>query len=285
MNTLPATRAVMLAVAALCTACDFVDAVSEISVGEGRIPRIAAAIPFPRPDEVVPESLAAGALPGLPADYSGATLAHLIGLQRLAGECSTVRSEPGDGQPIVELRAGLARCDGVDLCDALCREGFTGAFIQLETTVSLLSAEEADSLRGQLSELSEDAIVQVRLRIFELELATRLGGEIVSLNDRMADFRMWVETPTAGGTPMVERRHLASIAPDTPQRFEFPAGAPITAELKARVLAADPFAVTLVFQMHFPEWALYQVIPARTTLAFDIQPEFVISVLEAVEDR
>lgn len=278
---LPPPRFVLLALCAVA-GCDFVDAVSEVTVGAGKIPRIEVRVALPGADEVLNADGEDAPFPGLPTRADGATLAHVEGLLRLRGHCAFSHDSELISPPLEAAGASLARCDGVDPCGDLCADGFEGLFAELRTTVTLVTADDTDNLRSQLSQLSPDAIVQIRLRVHALGLVDDAG---IDLNDHLTDYEMSVHTPTAGDTVLVEYRHLGDISPETPRRFEFPSGAPITAELKARVLAAEPFAITLVHRFQFPPWALYEVVPARTSLLFDLQPEFVISVLEAVEDR
>jgi hypothetical protein len=280
---LPLPRFVRLALCVITLAgCDFVDAVSEVTVGAGKIPRIEVRVALPGADEVLNADGEAAPFPGLPSRADGATLAHVEGLLRLRGVCAFSHDSALLTPPLEAAGASLARCDGVDTCGDLCAEGFEGLFAELRTTVTLVTADDTDNLRSQLSQLSPDAIVQIRLRVHALGLVDDAGHD---LDDHLTDYEMRVETPSAGDAVLVQYRHLSAIGPDTPQRFEFPSGARITAELKDRVLAAEPFAITLVHRFQFPPWALYEVVPARTSLVFDLQPEFVISVLEAVEDQ
>lgn len=269
----------------LLSGCAFLDAASEVTIGDGKVPRVKLKTKLPPADELVPGALKDGSLPGLPDSYAGATLAHLDGILRMQGTCSVVQIEPGNSKPVVRSSVTLARCDGTDPCDGLCPDGFDGLVLELGATVRMLDANDVKGIRKQLSKLNEDSIVQIRMRFFDLGLSQVEGDTVTSVNDSLSTYRLRLESLTSEPVDLVTEEYLGAITPDTPQRFELPPDAALTRELKQNVLAAEPFELTLVNHFEIPRSALYGIVIAETQLALDIQPEFVISVLQAVEGK
>jgi hypothetical protein len=283
-SSTPRIAAAALA-AVVATACDFVDAASELTAGEGEVPRITASVSFPSVGRFVASRPGGEAVGGVTASLDRATLAHLAGLLRLDGTCTLDAALEPPGPPVVDLKARIVLCDPGRTCDGLCPEGFTGALVDLATTVNVLDEQGAGSLSGQLDRVSDDAIVQIRMRVHELRLEGR-GPDAASPRDLMpllSAFEFQVATTASPPVTLVGAEHLEEFAGGAARRFELPSRAPLTAEIEGHLLSAEPFDLEFRFRFAFPSSALFGVTPGTARWRFDVQPEFVLSVLEAVE--
>jgi hypothetical protein len=287
MNHRHPLRLAPLAVSALCGAallgCDFVDAASELTAGAGEVPRVTASVSFPAVGRFVAARPGGESVAGVTSSLDGATLAHLAGLLRLDGTCVLEAALDAPSGPVVDLGAQIVLCDPARPCGDLCPASFSGAIVELSTTVGVLDEEDAARLRGQINRLSEDAIVQIRMRVHALELEDTGTSPPRDLMPLLSSFGFQVASDEAPAVDLVQAEHLAEITPETPRRFELPARAPLTRALKRRILAAEPFDLQFRFRFEFPASSLYAVTPGTARWQFDVQPEFVLSVVEAVE--
>jgi hypothetical protein len=265
--------------------CDFVDAASEFTAGAGEVPRITASVSFPSVGRFVANRAGGEAIPGVTATLNRATFAHLAGLLRLDGTCALDADLDTPGPPVVDLSARLVLCDPGRPCDDRCPEGFAGVVVDLATTVEVLDEKGAARISGQIDRLSEDAVVQIRMRVHALELEGTPPGEASprDLLPTLSTFEFQLASDTSAPISLVRAEHLDELGPEAPRRFELPRRAPLTAEVKRHLLSAEPFDLQFRFRFAFPASALYAVTPGDMTWRFDVQPEFVLSVLEAVE--
>jgi len=272
--------------ATVVSACDFVDAASELTAGGGEVPRITASVSFPPVDRLVanrPGGKERGT--DLTGSLDHATLAHLAGVLRLDGTCALDAALDAPGPPVVDLSARIVLCDPGRTCEDRCPEGFIGLLVELATTINVLDEKAAVRLSGLIDRVSEDAIVQIRMRVHELSLeGPGLDGATArDLLPLLSGFEFQIATRASPPVSLVRAEHLAEFAGGATRRFELPSRAPLNAEIEGHLLSAEPFDLEFRFRFAFPSSALYGVTPGRTRWQFDVQPEFVLSVLKAVE--
>ena len=282
--------AVILGVGAtLVTGCAFVEAATEQTIGEGQIPRFDEEILYPAIDDLTGLTAdQAGAIPGFPTSLNNATFAHLQGAFAITGECSkTLEIEgPGDNESVVGIEVTVTNCTLDHRCGDLCEEGFFGMMFEARVELLLLTTEQADKLRNLLSELVPSAIAQIRLQFFELELfQTDLDGERFPIHDWIDDFWLGLENDDGDRVVFLDDSHLDVIDPEDPQRFDIDAGADFTIKLKEDVLAAEEVSAFVVQSMRIPQPNLYELVFDGAGLRFDLQPEFVVSVLQVVQSK
>ncbi len=186
--------AALVAASVLFSGCGLFETAGEVTLGQGQLPRVQQRILWPNIDEMTGSALAGATatqkageplITGLPTSLQKGTLAHVQGLMALAGDCqrSHVQSDFGAGSVVSNLEIRLTNCTGDARCKFLCG-AFRGMRIESSVDVALLDEKKAQNLAKQLQQASPDAaveaIVQLRLRFFELKLfrnGDALGGD------------------------------------------------------------------------------------------------------------
>lgn len=271
--------------------CAFFESAFELTFGPGQIERIALEVAFPSLDDLTElSSDEMQALPGIPASLDDATLAHLQGALTLTGDCMTelvVEQEEGGDQRVgANFQYRLTTCEGDARCEEVCPEGLTGMLLEASVDAELINEEMANELKDQLSQVSPESIVQIRLQFFELGLIViGADGEPVSQNHVFEDFLLRFENEAGDGVTVVEEWSLADITSETPQRFDLDSESAFMKTLKAELLAAKPIRVQFVFKMAIPQPYLYELPIGSAGFRVDVQPEFVISVMEAAKSQ
>lgn len=267
--------------------CDFVDAATEQTFGEGQIPRFAEEFLWPSIDELSGlDQAQMEAIPGFfPSSFGDGTLAHLQGALEITGDCERrLAMAAGGSTQVGEGSISLVSCSATDArCGHRCPVGYSGLMLETRIVLKLLDAEKAAKLKDSLSQLTPDAIAQIRLRLFELELFRETGAERIGLNDHLSVFELAMADAEGNEIVLIERQHLDAISAETPQRFDIDSRAPFTRKLKEGLIAAQPLEATLVLRVSIDQPDLYDMVIDGTGLAVDVQPEFVLSVLEVVK--
>ena len=347
MNHMPRVRvcvpvpvpvlALLAVTAVMQQGCGFFESAGEITLGKGQIPRVAEEIDWPDIDKMTGSALAASVgdgsgealITGLPTSWKKGTLAHVQGILALAGHCQRTftQAKVGDNpkSAVSNLAVRVTNCTGDARCEYLCN-GFRGIEMEAAVEIELLSAAKADDLSKQLQQASPDAaveaIVQIRLQFFKLELyqtgdddkrevvTDRLSsleliltepgveqsiGEIVSqeadraaartkaLKDGVAlDESKWEPLPS--WVTVLDDRHVGSISPKTPQRFEIAPQSALLKQIKQTVVAGERTALRLVQRIRVDRPELYELRFDGAGVAVDVQPEVIVSVLQLVKN-
>ncbi len=264
--------------------CSFLETATEITAGEGMLPRFSVDSPLPTVDEI-----AAGAfdeLPdtaGLPLSLDGATLAHLRGALVLDGRCELdLPFEVGD-ERVQQARLRLRRCELEGPCRGLCAgEPRPGLAIEALAELELLDSDTAQDLRDLLSEASEDAIVQIRLRFFALALEGAAATERLPAGTLAHSLELAMALPGGEDELVVVPAGFAGrIAPTRPARFELDPAAALTRRIRGAILGSEPLKVEFVARLFLPRAQLFEVELSQATFKVDLQPEIVLSALEA----
>jgi hypothetical protein len=164
-------------------------------------------------------------------------------------------------------------------------------------------------------------VSQIRLQFHELELYQIEEGVEVSNNNRYFDFRFGarrtlkqmfelygeVGMPSCPGDDLmleedltispdcivvVQQKYLDRITPENPQRFDLGSSSQFTTDLKQAVLDKflDPVgnespSATLWLKFAVSEEQLYELNIEGAGVKLDVQPEFVINVLEVAKGQ
>jgi hypothetical protein len=326
--------AALAPLALLVTGCGLFETAGEVTLGKGQLPRVTQRIEWPNIDDMTGSALsgAAGAtkdgeplVTGLPGSLKKGSLAHVQGILGLAGDCQRSFTMPdlAKGGAVSNLEIRLTNCAGDDRCSALCGD-FRGMRIEAGVDVLLLDEKKAKSLAAQLRqakpEAAVEAIVQLRLRFFELKLFQNDdAGTEQDVTQRLDDLEM-ILSETAGELPenlegpyspetiddpdapsgatdveqvpyvgphwvkVLEGRYVARIDPTHPQRFEIDPTVPFSQRLKDTLVQGKPASLRLVMRLSIARPDLYELRFDGAGVEVDVQPEVVLSVLQLIKN-
>lgn len=330
------TLAPLLVLGAWTPGCGLFESAGEVTLGAGELPRVKERVEWPNIDEMTGSALAGSVgttaegeplVTGLPTSLKKGTLAHVQGLLALAGDCRRTFTQEALGEaggPVSNLNIRVTNCAGDARCKYLCGE-FRGMQIEASVDVELLNEKKAAELASQLRQASPEAaveaIVQLRLRFFELMLfQAGDGGEEEDVTERLDEFEMIIAQPTGelpdnlaglsssptvddpdGATDengdivqvpytgphwvkVLEGRFIKSILPGKPQRFEIDPNVPVTQALKDQLVAGEASSLRLVNRIRVRRPDLYELRFDGAGIAFDVQPEVVLSVLQLIKN-
>ena len=271
----------------LSSGCAFLESAFELTFGEGDIPPVEQSISLPSVEEMTgltPEDTAG--IPGFPTSLQYGTFAHLQGALTLTGECSKDIAIPDLNDPrIKEASIQVASCTLDPRCDSICGPGYAGVVVESRVTLQIVDEALAAEVSANLSEVTPDAIVQIRLQISQLDVLFGSEQNPVSLTSRLDDFQLLFANDEGDEVLVVKKRHIESIHPDTPQRFDVDGASLFTQKLKAAILAGQTADVTVIQRMRVRQPDLYEVQFDGARVEILMQPEFVISALEAATSQ
>jgi len=287
-----------LALAGQMAGCSFLEAF-EITYGSGKykLTRFTTEIGFPDIDtlgNVTPEDLEAG-IPGVPTSLDDFTLAHLVGVLKLTGECSLESPAPldttsgsiDDGGSSIRL----THCGDDARCAVLCAGEEAGLGMQVNLRLLLISEKKAQDIKQKLSAVSRDAIRQFRLRFFELAPFQTVpaddGGEptIESTMPYLEVFDLALWDEAGNSLPLLTRADLDRISPETPQRYELPLDSPLVTGVIDDLLEGHEIWLNLLATLWIPESALFSMRIEGAGIRTDVQPELVVSALEGASSQ
>ncbi len=281
--------AVVLLASACGTGCAFIESATEQTIGEGQIDALDEQIMWPTVDEMTgltTEQVAS--IPGFPTSLNDGTFAHLQGALTLSGDCHVDQEVAGfeDNPQILDLSVGITSCQNDGRCATRCPESWRGMIFKSEVELQLVTPEMAAEIREQLSQLTPDAIVQIRFLVHELELFQEdEAGETQSIHPWIEDFALVLRDEEDNEVTIIRDRDLDSISPETPQRFDVDVESEFTRHLKDGILAGEAVAITVSQGMRVPQYNLYDVKITGAGLELKIQPEIVVSVVEVVKSK
>ena len=319
------------------------------------IPKVAQNVAFPKVSEIVDlnsvmggqgEGGADAAIPGFPTDLADGSFAHLRGIFSMTGECRRDLALPLGGAPERDTCLGaddeldpsgtpqyacleIVNCSDDPRCADTCGD-FRGLMLDLSIDASFLTTEQALQVQQEADinfDVGTDAVTQIRLQFFELELYQMDGDEQISNNNRYFDFRFGArrttrqmhelcaldpeceapEPPSCPGDDLmadedevispdcivvVNQKYLDRITPESPERFDLGSSSQFTTDLKRAVLDKfkDPEnnespSAALWLKFAVSEEQLYELNLEGAGVELDVQPEFVINVLEVAKGQ
>lgn len=273
----------------------FLESAFELTFGPGDIERIAFDARFPSVDEMGgldDEELKE--LPGYPETLTDGTMAHLQGALTLQGECQktvVLEEEEADERVSAQRTFSLTTCTGEPRCAPSCVGDLYGMRIDMRVPFELIDETKAAEVKDMLADVSPDSIVQVRLRFFEMSIfhdRTKAGedgtpGERLDMTSLFSKLSLRLENPEGEAVTLLEPGHLPSISAETPQRFDIDSNSDFMDRIKEDLLDAQPITVAVVISMDVTQANLYEIFIDEAGIAVDIQPEFVVSVVEAAK--
>ena len=252
-------------------------------------------------------------LKGIPTSLKKGTLAHISGLLSLAGVCQRshrVVEEPIDPQkdpkgaaaqraaqknsPIQDLTVTITNCTGDARCDFVCGD-FQGLELKAEVEIQILNELQAANLKKQLSkanpENAADGIVQIRLNFFKFDLYqnadTGTEKEVTtkyldSLDLILNDAYGQMDNDEGKETTVIQGKEITLIDPIIGTRFEVDPRSEFISSIKARVVSGKATSFRIIPRVRVAKPDLYEMRFDGAGIELDVQPEVVVSVLDAV---
>ncbi len=293
---------------ALLPACSFLEAAGDVQVPPDSIPHAQFLLKWPDVDQLVGGTLqkaGGGAMPpGFPTSLANGSLAHIQGLMTIDGECKRSFDQAAMEDPKAPLRnlhVEVVNCGIEGRCVEACKDEygdpFRGVRLQARVQFNLISAETAakitDIMKGQNN---PDMLAQIRLSFSKLAFVQNFTdpatGKVSEqhVENLFSGYELGVGSaympgdPTAvnDDTPIVRQRYLASISPETPQRFELDPTSAFSVKLRKAIVTGEQVWVAVYQRIDVPEQYLYGVRLNGGGVDLDFQPEIVISFLKTV---
>ncbi len=297
----------VLLLCALQPACSFLEAAGDVEVPESSIPHAQFLLKWPNVDQLVGATLqkAGGAMPpGFPTSLQNGTLAHIQGLMTIDGECRRAYDQAtmdDPAAPLKNLHVEVINCGTVGRCTAQCLDQFGDPFrgvrLQARVWFNLINADASakihDIMNGQDN---PDMIAQIRLQFSKLDFVQTYvdpatgATQTQNVDGLFSGYELGVGSaylpgdPTAvdDDTAIVKQRYLASISPDTPQRFELDPTSDFSLKLRTAIVSGAQVWVAVYQNIDVPEQNLYAVRMNGGGVDLDFQPEIVISFVKTV---
>ncbi len=147
----------------------------------------------------------------------------------------------------------------------------------------VVKQEDTEEISKQAGGKILDAIRQINLRFYQLSLTDKNISDSSNLLLKICqNFYLKVGTPDSSEDKklkLIRKRHLNSISPDSPRRFEI--GPPLLGQIVDKIDNLEPAEIEVELQMELDEQDFNQL-PQNMTFNLNIQPEVVISVAEAI---
>jgi len=277
---------------ALSSGCAFIETATEQLVGEGQIDKVSEEISWPSVDELTglsAEQVDQLAQQGFPSSLAAGTFAHLHGALELSGDCALQESLTGfsDNPQLVSLDIDVVSCTEDARCADICPENFYGMTFTASVQLQLIDEAKAKEIKDQLSQISPEAIVQIRFLVYELEFFQQLAqsGQKFSIHPWLDDFSLSLGDLEGNEVLVIDYPYLDAITPETPQRFDVESESAFTQNLKAAILAGQTVDIRVILSMSIAQEDLYEVGIDGAGLDIDIQPEIIVSVVEVIKDQ
>jgi len=271
----------------LLSSCAFVESAAQLLVGSPQVPRVTLDIAWPSVESLSGLSQQEMAsIQGFPTTFKWGTLAHLQGALTMSGECSMVKDgeTPPNQTKLSKLSVRATNCVGDPRCAGRCK-AFEGVEVEIRFDVELLNEANAKKVREELSDTSSDAIVQIRLRFFTLDVYQAIDAIKENTNARYAALEMSLSGADGQEAIFMRDRDFDLVKPGKPQRFDVDSTSPVTHALKASVVAGKVTSATVVVRARVAQPDLYELMMTGGGLVLDAQPEIVINVLEVAKSK
>lgn len=298
----------LLLVSALLPACAFLEAAGDVQVPSDSIPHAQFLLKWPDVDQLVGGTLqkAGGGQmpPGFPSSLQSGTLAHIQGLMTIDGECKRAFDQPTMDDPKAPLRnlhVEVINCGIEGRCVEQCKDDYGDPFrgvrlwarVDFNLVNAAASAQIQQTLKGQTS---PDTLAEIRMRFSKLAFVQNFtdpatgATSVQTVNSLFSGYELGAGTayppgdPTAvnDDTPIVKQRYLASISPETPQRFELDPTSAFSLKLRQAIVKGDQVWISVYQRIDVPEQNLYAVRLNGGGVDIDFQPEIVISFTKAL---
>ncbi|MCO4763023.1 MAG: hypothetical protein KC502_16015 [Myxococcales bacterium] len=318
--------------------CAFFESAGEVTLGKGQIPRVTEELAWPDIDEMTGSALAGRVgsrndgplINGAPTTLKKGTLAHVQGILSLAGDCQRVfrkaQLTDDDTKSVKNLAVRVTNCTGDARCAYLCGD-FRGLEMEAAVEIELFDEEDAKKLAKQLADASPEAaveaIVQIRLQFFKLELyQTGDDGKRENVTDRLSLFDLiltetgvqrsvaeivaleaerdaalrkaeedgtefdpspWATLPS--WVKVLDRRYVTDIgATPKGERYEIDPSSALLKSIKQTVVKGESTSLRLVQRIRVERPDLYDLRFDGAGFSIDVQPEVVVSVLQLIKN-
>jgi hypothetical protein len=271
----------------LSSGCAFLESAFELTFGEGDIDPVEQTIALPSVEEMTGLSQEDTAdIPGFPGSLKYGTFAHLQGALTLTGDCSrSFALTDLEDSRIKSAEVGVFNCTLDPRCADICGADYAGIVVESRITIQIVDEALAAELTGALSAVTPEAIVQVRLQISALDVLFGPPEQTVSLMPLLDDFQLWFANEEGDEVLVVKKQHIGAISAETPQRFDVDSASAFTQKLKGAILGGQTADITVVQRMRVAQPDLYEIQFDGARVIILMQPEFVVSALEAATSQ
>ena len=294
-------------------ACAFLEAAGDIEVPSESIPHAAFTLNWPDVDKLVGSTLhkddadpgKPSSLPaGFPATLQAGSLAHVQGLMTIDGECKRTYDQPDVGDPkapVKNLHMEVINCGIEGRCADACKddfgEPFRGMRLWARVQFNLVNADAATKIQEALKgQTNPDVLAVIRMRFSQLMFVQNFTDPVTgktseqNIDGLFAGYELGAASVFAPGdpsavnddTPIVKQRYLASISPDTPQRFELDPTSSFSLKLRKEIMTGEQVWIEVYQRLDVAEQNLYAVRMNGGGVKIDFQPEIVISLTKAL---
>jgi hypothetical protein len=276
----------------LLSHCAFLESAFELTFGEGDIPPLEQEFLWPTVGELTgltTEEMQE--IPGFPTALGDGTLAHLQGAMGLTGDCHLLHDQEEFEDPRVsKLTVSATNCTQSPNCAVHCVDVPHGVVFEATVEMKLIDEELAAEIQAQMAEVSEvspEAIVQLRLQFSLLSLFQGEGEAAKDVTDLIDDFQFVMSDLEGNEVLVIKQLYLSQIFPEKvpAARFDVDSNSVFTKSLKEAVVKGEEFSARITVHFRVPQENLYEMQIEGGGVRMNMQPEVVISAFEVVKDQ
>lgn len=280
------TPLIVLVMAWSLSGCGLFESAGEVAIGEGQIPELVLDFELPNHAQFLERSREhLGDGDGVPDSVSieNATLAHILGVVALTGQCERTFTKPGkkDLGAASDLQARFVACPDNGVCDHICG-GHRGVMLLLETDVLAMTQKTARDVNAKVSQRIEDSLVGVRLRFNEVNPYRKDGTTRAGMLEWIAGLSATVVDGNSNELALLRDVHIQLIRSGQRPRSTFDPGSPLTRDMVKKIQANQEVTFKLKARVLITRSDAYHWPIFNSGVRLRIQPEFVISVLGSV---
>ena len=276
----------------LLTHCAFLESAFELTFGADDIPPLEQEFLWPSVEELTGlTSEEMQDIPGFPTALGDGTLAHLQGAMGLTGDCHLQHDQQEFEDPrVTRLSVSATNCTMSPNCFSKCVDMPHGVIFEASVEMKLIDEELAAEISDQMAEVSEvspEAIVQMRLQFSLLSLFKGGGGAVKDVTSLIDDFRFTMSDLEGNEVLVIKQLYLSQISPDKDPaaRFDVDSNSVFTQSLKAAIVQGQEFSARATVRFRVPQENLYEMQIEGGGVRMNMQPEVVISAFKVAKDQ
>lgn len=276
------------------SACEFLNSATELTFAEGNVSEIAQEMLYPQLDQLTTLQDEENPTPGLPMSLDRSTMAHLVGALSAQGECNKINDlSPEDREANVRVaQFNLTACMEDDRCTEECADGFYGLKVTSFLETIVLNTEQTKEIRKLLSEDSEEAIVQIRLKFKELAFFQGEEEDREIVNRYIRDFEFLFGIPGEEPIQILDQNELEVIERSVYQeggrgfeRYEIPRDSAIAKKMIRQILTGQQVVIQITQNFRVFKPNLYEMDLTPAGIDQVIQPEIIIDAIDAAKSN
>ena len=266
--------------------CGLFESAGEVSFGAGSVPNVVLEFELPGHEQFLQEQRAfRNGGDGVPDGVSiqQATLAHVLGMISLSGQCERSFTKPGkkDLGAASDLVSKFIACPASGVCDHLCGS-HRGVLLHFDVEVLAMTEKTTKELNAKVSQRTKNTLVGLRLRFDELLPYARVDGKRVSMLPNIHQLSAMVSDEKGNELNVLRDIHVKLIKQGRQPRATFAPDAPFTKSLIDKMEANKAVTFRLRAKVLITPGAAYQWPVFNSGFRLTVQPEFVVFVLGSV---